>query len=71
MQISDIKAGHTYAGKGADASFTRKVLAIDERRQEARTEVFRDGKSLGESLPMSLSALVRWAAADVTEGVTA
>lgn len=71
MLLQDIHEGHTYAGKGADSSFTRKVLAIDERRQEARTEVYRDGKLIGESLPMSLPALARWASADVTEEVTA
>lgn len=65
MTSDQIRVGQVLQGKGTDACFTREVLSIDTKRREAVTLVYRQGKFIGESLPMSLMSLARWAACEV------
>lgn len=65
MRPDEIIAGHTYAGKGADADKTRLVESINTQRNEATTWIYRDGVEIGSDT-INVDVLARWAAADVT-----
>lgn len=69
MQPSDIRAGQLLQGKSADADKQRLVEAIDTKRREATTRVYRvdrDGTriDLGTDV-ISVATLARWAAGEV------
>jgi hypothetical protein len=66
LRVEDIAVGQTLAGKGADADKTRAVLEID--RDNVKTEVFRNGQSLGFSY-LHIRVLAQWASHVVMDGV--
>jgi hypothetical protein len=61
MTPDQIEKGQLLQGKGADSDKQRKVTAIDTKRRDATTDVYRNGQLIGTGCVISLHTLARWA----------
>jgi hypothetical protein len=61
MTPEQIAVGQVLAGKGADSDKQRQVTAIDTKRRDATTDVYRNGQLIGTGCVISLHTLARWA----------
>jgi sensor c-di-GMP phosphodiesterase-like protein len=66
MTPDEIQVGQVLQGKGADADKQRLVTAIDAKRREAVTTVYRNGTLIAEGSVIGLHTLARWADRDIT-----